>query len=411
VAGEDLYLLPPLSGFPGRLAPAVEAEVVEAFTALIRDGDVEAARATADRLLRQGAGAEPARVLQAQAEFAEGRLEEARELLLPVVERLPSYTAAQLLLARVAERLQDIPLAYEAYRKVAPALPAAAERADGLRPRALEILGNRVQDAIGSGRLDRGREWLGQMQEWDPEADATLEAARDLAEATGDEEGELDALRALVRRRPEALALARRQGELEVRVGDAGRGLQILQALVQEHPRDVELANLLAEAKFFWRVNLLPPEIQQIGRMPQLTRGDFAPLLFWIFPDIRYGRSSSPRIANDIFDSSYREEIVRVVNMGLMDVDPDLHRFYPERPITRAEALLALLRLMAERSGELACLGDMNRTRTPSRDGLCETAAGCGLLEAAGDCLPGAPISGPQALEMARRVQELLGSS
>ncbi|HUP43299.1 MAG TPA: hypothetical protein VM599_08825 [Thermoanaerobaculia bacterium] len=408
------FVVDPLAGYPLAAAPEPAARAREGWAALVRTGDAEAARALAAELLDADPGFHPAAVLAAQADFLAGQDAAALERLEPLVQELPAYTAAQLLRARTAERLGRIPEAFAAYRSVAELSAAAAERAEALRERAVEIVGNRFRDALEHGRLDAAAGHLGRLERWAPEAEATLEAARGLAVARGDRRAELAAVARLLARAPERRELLVRRAELELEVGDASAGLQILQRLADQDPGDRALQEQLEQAKFRWRLTLLPAHVREIAGRSELTRGDFATLVHWLIPRVRTARSPAGRIAVDILEHPRREEIARVVNLGLMDVDATLHTFSPERPVRRTTALVALLRAVEALAPPAACLPPSQMDalgRSPSQEAVCSAAARCRLVSDPGDCLSGATLSGPQALELLRRALQLFAAS
>ena len=209
---------------------------------------------------------------------------------------------------------------------------------------------------------------------------------------------------------PADRSLTERRAELELQVGDSTTGLRLLQELSESYPDDPELAEKLAEAKFVWRLVMLPDEAKDLVKRTELTRGDFASVLYWLFPEVRYSRPASGRIVNDIFDHPSREQIVRVVNLGLMEVDVALHHFEPQRPVSRLEALTSYLGLMGRNQPRPACLGTYDAGLGASVDAVCEVAARCGLVAEVADCLPLGPLSGPTSAQMSRRVLEQLGA-
>ena len=216
-------------------------------------------------------------------------------------------------------------------------------------------------------------------------------------------------MRELRRRLPEDRELRDRLATLEVAVGDPGAGISILQEMVAERPDDPELAARLGRARFRWRLVLLPSEVRAVTRAPELRRSELAALVYWLFPTVRYARPRTARIANDVFDHDFREEIVRVINLDLMDVDPGLHQFGPGEPTSRAETLAAVLKVVAAaRPGE-GCVGALADRKRLSWPIACAAAASCGLIEAEDDCLPAATLSGAEAVELCRRAQLLLG--
>lgn len=406
---DQRYVLPPLTGYPLTVPLSIEAELNGAAARLSDSRAWSEVRQRAEALLAENPGLHPAIVLAAQVDFAERRHAEALERLRPVNDELPAYDAARMLTGRVAEALGDVPLAYGSFSAVADRRELAAARAAQLHERAVEIVSNRVHDALGRGRLDEAAEDVEQLVAWAPGEAPTLRAQRAYAVAGGDLESELTALRQLSRLEPRDRALQERTAELEVEVGEPATGLRLFQALAARYPEDPELAEKLAEAEFVWRLTNVPDEAKRLIELSELTRGDFAAILYWLFPDIRYGRTAGGRIANDIFDHPAREQIVRVVNMELMRVDQRLHSFEPDRPVSRLEALESFLGLLHRRATGVACLGTFDPRLNLSTGAVCETAARCGLIEETAACFPGASLSGAAAARMSRRTLEQLG--
>ena len=82
----------------------------------------------------------------------------------------------------------------------------------------------------------------------------------------------------------------------------------------------------------------------------------------------------------------------------------------PDATATRQMALAALLGLLIRSERGFACLETAEVRLTASTDWVCEKAARCRLIPEAADCLPWAPVSGGEALELFRRSLDLLGS-
>ena len=99
-------------------------------------------------------GFHPAIVLAAQADFVDGDYPAVVDAVTPVTAELPGYTAAELLLGRAGELAGAPVVAFAAYWQASEASPTARERLAELKPRAVEIVGNRVRDALARGRLD-----------------------------------------------------------------------------------------------------------------------------------------------------------------------------------------------------------------------------------------------------------------
>jgi Flp pilus assembly protein TadD len=397
------YVIDPLEGYPRPADPQLAARLQKARRDLLEAGDKEGALRAATEMLQADPGFAPAQVLAAEVDFAAGENPRVVSRLLPLGDETPTYTASQLLLGRAAEKAGDVALAYSAFRAVAARSPLAFKRTGELHPRAMEIVSHRLDEAVRNQKTDEALKQLQLLQGWGPSETVTLEAARKVAMARNDRPAELKAVQELSSRRPEDRELLRRRAQLELEVGDPGAGLKIVQDLAARDPKDPALAQELEAAKFRWRLSQLPRDVQEIAAKPELSKGDLAVLLYWLVPQVRNSLPTAGRIATDVLDDSHRDEIVRVVNLGLMEVDPTLHRFFPGSPLRRGSALRVVLRTLA-RFGAASCAGG-----NPNGGDVCGVSLACGLLATAEDCQATAPLSGAGSVEILRRSQKLLG--
>lgn len=398
------YFVDPLEGY-GRAGESAREEAVrEAWRRLVDASDLEGAAAEAAAAMAEDPALLPARVLAAQVEFARGGDDrKVIELLLPAGDAQPNYTAAQLLLGRAAERVSDVALAYSSFRAIAARSQIALKRAGEMHSRAMEIVGNRLREAVDGGRLDEADRHLALLRAWAPSEVVTLDGAARIAVARGDKRAELAAVQQLAQRQAGDLRLLERRAELELEVGDPGAGLKIVQELASRNPSDAALATQLERAKFRWRLSQLPRKVQEVALQPQIDKADLAVLLYWLVPDVRNSRPTGGRIATDVLDHSGREEIVRVVNLGLMDVDSTLHRFFPSAPVRRPYALRVLQRTVA-RFASSACGGGAGLASA------CDFAVQCGLAASLEECQGGAGVSGSEAVELIRRSLVVTGA-
>jgi tetratricopeptide (TPR) repeat protein len=378
-------------------------------TRLLR-GDAPGAAQVAQQALEVDPELAPARVLLGQAQLVARDLGAARDTLAPVVARHPEYLAAGMAAARAGELLGDLPAAYAIVRRLAPGSPLALERAGALHGRAVDIVAQRTHDAVRRGRLDEARTHLATLREWAAGERTTLEAALAVARAAGERREELAAVRGLLASGSPDPALVERRGELELAVGDPGVAIEIFTDLARRHPGELRYSDSLDLAKFRWRAGNLPTAVRELLDRPELTRADFAVLLYWLVPGVRAGVASSARIATDILDHPQRQEIVRVVNLQLMDVDEALRRFEPQHRVRRVQALRALLRVLQRAPTAPSCVAALEGNTTPSREAICAAAAACRLLTKPPDCLPEAGVSGAEASAWIQRTQSLLGS-
>jgi tetratricopeptide (TPR) repeat protein len=403
------YLRSPLDGYPRGVDPATRATIDSAYRELFAGGVPATAREVAATLLAESPELDAARVLEAQADLVEGRLDETAEAMREVTRRVDDYRAALLLLGRAAEksgRMVEAHAAYHAIESTDDAIRDAVERTVGP---ALDELEARVDSELANGRTSEAANAVERMRAIDSTAEPSLRAALAYGRAVGDRKIQLVAARGLAERFPGDFDLAFSRATLEVDAGDPGTGLRILQELAEAAPNDPRLADELARARFRWRLELLPEEVRSISQAQRITRAQFASLLYWLVPSVRYGAAGGGRIATDILDHPRKEEIIRVVNRGLMEVDPGLHAFSPEAPLSRLDGLEALLRLMATGGSPAGCLGGRSLGSSPSAQTVCGAAAGCGLIDADADCLPGAPVDGEWVVEAARQALNRLG--
>jgi hypothetical protein len=415
-AADGAYLLAPWEGYDRTLAPETERALLEGRDALARRGraGVDTARAAADEALAVDDGLPPALVLAAQADLVAGDARAALDRLEPVLAAQPGYTAAALVAGRAAEELTDVVTAYERFRAVAERNDVAARRAGELEGRAVEVVSRRVGEDLQRSRLGDAEKRVAKLEAWAPDLPVTLLARADLAAAQGNRSRELEAVRRLVALgdlgdgAEDDRALLRRQAMLELEVGDTATGLELSEELAERFPDDPALADQLAFARFRFRMNLLPEKVQAVAGKPSLERGDQALLLYWLFPQVRHARGDRPRIATDILDDPRRDEIARVLNLRLMDVDEDLHRFSPRMPTTRGRLLSSVTRVLRRGEPAPACVRDLPARPTP--DAVCAASARCGLVPSPADCLAEGPVSGRDAVAVIQRALELSGA-
>ncbi|MDX1631356.1 MAG: hypothetical protein R3234_05825 [Thermoanaerobaculia bacterium] len=393
------FLISPETGYPLALGSEVAARIEEGYRTGARTGRPAVTRSIANELLDLDRDLEPAFVLQAQAAVLEGRFSEAAEWAARAVESHPQYTAAQLVLGRASEELGQIPRAYAAYRSVSDRSQVARKRTRTLEPRVEEILRKRALEALDRNRVQDATRTLEELRLLVPDSPDTLELLARVHRAADRSEEELRTLRKLRKLRDGDPELSERLAELEVEVGDPGAALEILEALQSEFPDRRGLEELEERAKFRWRLRNLPGEVQEILEEPRLSRGDYAVLLYWMVPAVRAATNVEGRIATDILDHPHRRRIARVVNLGLMDLTPGTRGFEPERAVRRVDALESLLGVLAKRNPVPACVMDWARSGNPSTESSCETAAACGFLREASECLPGGEVSSDQAVE------------
>jgi len=100
---------------------------------------------------------------------------------------------------------------------------------------------------------------------------------------------------------------------------------------------------------------------------------------------------------------------MRVVNLGLLDVDATLHRFSPGAPVRWGTALRSLSHVLESFGTDTSCL---SAGKGQSAQGaVCAAAVSCGLVPSDDDCQMSTPLSGGDAVELIRRALKLMGGS
>ncbi len=157
------YLIDPLEGYSRPADPDLRDRVHNAWRDLLEASDTEGALRVGSELLEADPELPPAQVLIAQVDFAAGDDRLVVQRLLSVGDSLPTYTASQLLIGRAAEKLGDVALAYSAFRAIARN-PLAFKRAGELHPRALEIVSNRLDEALRTHSTPEAEKQLGFLE-------------------------------------------------------------------------------------------------------------------------------------------------------------------------------------------------------------------------------------------------------
>jgi tetratricopeptide (TPR) repeat protein len=395
------YYLQPLAGFDRSLDAESRRQIEAAYNQLVLHRDSSEAHRVATDLRNRDPELAPARVLEAQARLYDGDFRGAAVLMDSLRFEFPQYLAAGMVFARASELQGDLVEAFAEYERLSPRVNVAFDRAVELRPGALEAQAQRVEEARSRGRVDEAVAALQLLQGWDPTSETTLQLSFEVARDVDDLPEQLRWIRELMALAPEDVELRSTWGELEMRGGDPNQALEIFQNLTRDYPADLYFADQFDRAKFIWRLRNLPPMVAETVSVRELTRADYAVLVYWLVPGVRAGGNPEAKIATDILDHPRRQEIMRVVNLDLMRLDESLRQFRPEEFVTRVDALRTLLLALQRMSPPAACVAGTTGGFA-SWDSACRAGVTCGVLVTSLDCLPSAPLSGREALEWIR---------
>ena len=375
--GDARFLIDPRTGFEQSVNPGFEA----AWRYYLAGNDAEARTRIAAM-----PGYAPASLLEAAIEIRAGRLDEASA----IISKLPSWTASNVYAAEIALARNDVRTAYQLYQQVANPPEIVSTRIADIRKRLYDQLV--AADSIAS---------LREALQLEPTATAArmllvqkLLAARNYDEARRELDpilntGDVD--------RPDV-----QESLAEI---DVGRG-RYQEAIV----RYDRLARRTNDPRYTQRLNTIkdqfaaankPPQVQHALETDVITRADFAVLLYWKVPSIRFAQNvGAPPIAVDLdSDVIGREEMIRAIALGIFPVDPVMRRASPNLTLTAIATARAASRALAVRGA--SC------TREAGNDPQ-KVLAACGVNDPTIGTTPDAPVSGRLASTMAEQIDKAL---
>lgn len=381
--GADRYLIDPRTGYDQTLAPAAASRFEAAWRHILAGNEAEGRRALED-VRKSAPGYLPIVVAEAAIDIRNGRLDEAREKVVRVQERVPNYTAARAYEAEIAARQGQTRVAYELYRALA-AQPGAPEIA---RERVAELGGELFNELFAAAQSAPQPEAIRLLREaltFNPGAiePRILLAQKLLAQKQYDEaRREIEPLLNTVADRAEVQEIL---AEVEV-----GRG-RYQEAIVRydrlaRRTRDPRYERRLEEIKQEWSAANMPVHYREALNSAAITRADLAILLYWTVPSVRFAQNlASPPIAIDV-EVAGREEIIRAITIGLFDVDPVTRRVSPGRTVSAARFANQLARVLSLRGAPCA--------RGLATDKI---LAACGVTDPLTTLAPDADVSGRDA--------------
>ncbi|HJW94612.1 MAG TPA: tetratricopeptide repeat protein [Thermoanaerobaculia bacterium] len=375
--GDARFLIDPRSGFNQPAPPQFE----NAWRYFLAGNELETQKAIA-----QMPGYAPAMLLQAAMDVRAGKLDEASAR----ISQLPSWTASNVYAAEIALARGDVRGALRMYQQIANPPEISVTRVADLRKRLFDQL-------VADNSVASLREAL----QLEPNATAArmLLVQKLLATKSWDEaRHELDPIlnTAEVDRPDVQEALA----EIEV-----GRGLY--QQAIVRYDRLVKRTN---EPRYLTRLNAIkeqfalanmPPQYQRAMESDAITRADFATLLYWKVPSIRFAQNvGAPMIAVDLdTDVIGREEMIRAIALGIFPVDAITRRASPNASLSAIATARAAARALAVRGA--ACVREGGND--PQK-----VLAACGINDPTIGTTADAPVTGRFAADMAEQIEKTL---
>ncbi len=391
--GEDRYLIDPRTGFTGAIPPTAADQLEYAWRYALAGQVPEAERALADVRMRAGELA-PATLIEAFLAIHDGRYDDAQRLIDQVQERDADNFAARVYEAELAYRKKETRIAYDLFRQIAT-LPDAPETA---RERATELQGAVFNELYAAAQAAPDAEAIRLLREAltfnagaiEPRVllSQKLIAQRQFEEARR----ELDPILNTAADRAEVQEIL---AEIDV-----GRG-RYQEAIVRydrlaRRTKDPRHAQRLEQIKTEWSAANMPPHYRTALDSVAVTRADFAVLLYWSVPSVRFAQNlGTPQIAVDIENVPGREEIIRALALGLYDVDPVTRRVGPFRTLSAARLSQLLARVLILRGAACA-------------RGTDKVLATCGVNDPLASYSPDAVVSGVDVRKALEQVAKQL---
>lgn len=395
--GEARFLVDPRIAYDQPADPAT-ARRFETAWRFFSAGDYAEAQKVIGQLLASNPNYAPASLLTAAIDLRSGRIDEAGTLVEKIQEKSPAYTAANVYAAEIALARHSTRAAYQLYQSIAaqPNAPAtAAERVAAIRTQLFSELFGAAQSSPEAQAIPMLREAL-QIEPGAVAARILLVQKLIAQKNYDDARRELDPiLSGNDLDRPdvqEALA------EIEVGRGRYQEAIVRYDRLARRsnEPRYTERLNAIKEQ--FAAANM-PPQYQRALESEAMTRADFAVLLFWKVPSIRFAQNAGvPAIAVDLdSDVVGREEMIRAIALGIFPVDQITRRAAPSTPLTAATAARAAARALTSRAAACAKSNDAQTV-----------LAACGVNDPLVGSAPEGPVSGRAGAAMAGQIDKAL---
>lgn len=402
------YIFPDIEG--GSVSERDEKVLRAAWTDVLI-GQSARADTAMSKLLTARPSLRPAWVIKGFAALRAGRAMDAETTFLALVKAGPDDAVSLVGLAATLRRGgrfdEALPL-YTKAQQLRPRDAALARRASEIK---LAVAEAAIASASSLTAEGRKAEAIGMLQK-------ALEVAPELVPVRL----ELADLLIEAGRRPEALAalagayegdrsVALKLASLRFADGDLDGAESALRRGLRDPSEDAEGAALLLRIRERRAVLALPEPLRAIADAPRVTRAELAALVI-VRIDALKGRrpAMAGEVASDLSRTWARPQIIRAIELGLMDVYPN-HTFQPSGVIRRGELALVASRVL-DLSGWGRAPASPPRDMSPSH--LQYSAAlrvmGAGVMQAtpSGAFEPWRIVSGAEAKAVVDSLARLL---
>jgi tetratricopeptide (TPR) repeat protein len=396
---------------PGELA-APDVSVLQTAWREVLAGDTKSAIKRYEKLLRRYPGSVATRTGLAYARLRAGEGGPAQAAFLAVLEKRPEHVPALVGMGSVAIRNGDMDGAVALYKRAAAVAPDDSVVRKRLASLKLQLTDRRMSEAhVALERKDTeaAATAYGRAIEVAPELTGVRLALADLLAGRGERPAAIELLEAdLSGERQVLLQLGRLLEEEK----EYQRALDVYTRVLAHGPGDEDARAGQRRAREGVEALALPFEYQSIPEATRVSRADLAALIAVRVPALRRAGAGEPRVAVDISTSWARDQIARVLALGLMDVYPN-HTFQPGAIVRRvdlARAAARTLDLLRWPAGGAPTPADMSRAHLDFDVVERVLAAGLMGLSAEGAFEPWRPVSGRETIDLVDAVARLTGS-
>ncbi len=375
-------------------------------------GDTAAAVKRYDKLLRRHPESAAARSGLGYARLRAGQVAAASDAFAATLEKRPQDVPALVGMGSLAVRRGELEAAVELFRRAAAVAPddvVVRKRLAALKLQVTERRMGEAESALTRGDTETAAQAYAAALEAAPEVtDVRLALAQVLA-SRDDRQGAIAVLEAdLSGERQVLLEL----GRLLCEEQEYARALEVYTRLLAHGPGDEEARAGQRRAREGLESLAMPEEYRAIPEAPRVTRADLAALLSVRVQALRRAGAGEPRVAVDISGSWARDQVARVLALGIMDVYPN-HTFQPGAIVRRVDLARAAARTLDILRWPAAAVqppSDMSRAHLDF--GVVERVLAAGLmgLTPTGSFEPWRPVSGREAIDVVDAIARLSGT-
>ena len=390
--GDDRFLVDPRTGYDAPAPPQFEAAWRYA-----QGGNESEARRRVAEIRSNHPDYAPALLAEAAIEIRAGNYDAAAVAVASARQSSREWIAPRLYEAEIAMRRDDTRAAHQLYRDLVgqPGVPAfASDRLNALQEK---LFGEVFAAAMSASDAEAVR-LLREALAFNAAAlDARVLLASKLVNLKRFDEARRELEPVLDTGEVDRPAVQEILAEIDVGNGRYQEAIVRYQRLANRM-KEPRYTARLEQIKEDWSMANMPPEFRQALESPAISRADFAVLLYWTVPSVRFARNlGSPPIAIDIENVSGREEIIRAIAIGLFDVDPVTRRVGPGRIVTASRLTTLLARVLQLRGAPCG--------RGFSQD---KVLAACGVTDPSSTVPSDATISGREAARALEQVAKAL---